>query len=95
MAKMDWHVSRHVIRALHDIWLFAFTAIIITTFAIAWLAREGSIVLPPWTKDLNFLSNEDQTKYSVVLVTCICVVFALLLVTVFNLIESGSSRGYG
>ncbi|UPK92338.1 hypothetical protein LCI18_003273 [Fusarium solani-melongenae] len=91
---MDRHVSRHVIRVLHDIWLFVFTAIVITVFAIAWLVQGGSIALPPWTKELSLLSEEDQTKYSAVLVTCICVSFALLLVTSYSLIKSGSSHGY-
>jgi hypothetical protein len=95
MAKMDRHVSRHVRRVLHNIWLFAFTVIVITIFAIAWLVQGGSIALPPWTKDLSLLSEEDQAKYSAVLVTCICVFFALLLVTSYSLIKSGSSRGYG
>lgn len=95
MAEMNRHVSRHVIRVLHDIWLFVFMAILITVFAIAWLVQGRSIVLPPWTKDLSLLSEEDQTKYSALLVSCICVVFAILLFTAYSLIKSGSSRGYG
>lgn len=94
MTKMDRQASRYVIRVLHDLWLFAFTAIVITVFAIAWLVEGGSIVLPPWTKDLSLLSEEDQTKYSAVLVTCICVFFALLLVTSYSVIKQGSSRIY-
>lgn len=57
-------------------------------WVVAWLVQAGTIAMPEWTKDLGRLSDDDRVKYSAVLGTCVCALFALSLVTGFMLIKS-------
>ncbi|QGI88864.1 hypothetical protein CEK26_000079 [Fusarium fujikuroi] len=71
-----------------------FTVIVIAIFAIAWLVQGGSIDMPEWTKDMRHLEGDDWTKYAVIIIVAVCVVFALMMATGIALLRSDNAHGY-
>lgn len=71
-----------------------FTVVVIAIFAIAWLVQGGSIDMPQWTKDMRHLEGDDWTKYAVIIIVAVCVVFALMMATGIALLRSDSAHGY-